>query len=438
MISPELIAQATKARPTKARVDEDALRALTAYYGGEELEPYIIAYSAHENADKLKERRRKTVSHYKNFVQRINAQYVEGVFGSGVVERASSHPAFTAWLGTLYHDWFLAEVAGMALLLPELYVRVRRRTAEEKGVSSEAVTTRAHEQALGLFPEPCVIYPQHVLNFCQGETGELEWVSIVHPDRRAGKDGGTVVEIITATERMVVTADKGETIEVAEPHNFGRCPVVRIVYAENHALGGNTGHAMMSDVIRLALATLNVDAMLVEAAVQHLSPKLITDGETAAGIVANGIGASNVVVEKGVGVNKTLGHTRYLQMSEFELTLLKTWGFDDLPALIMEAARLRDRGTVQHTSGVSKLMDAVPEIAAIKAVGKHFQRYDQRISSLLAAAYGEKVTATVVYPSYDETAAAVVGESAEETPTTEKPPTKRGGFREPAQPEGAE
>jgi hypothetical protein len=206
---------------------------------------------------------------------------------------------------------------------------------------------------------------------------------------------------------------------------------VRMVYEENRLLGGNVGHAFMAEVVSLCLATLNIDAMAVEAIVQHLSPKLVTDGKTAEGILKTGIGAHNLIIEGDGNAGAITGVTRYLQMNGFEIETLLDLSYDKLPNQVMEAARLRDRTANASASGLAKLLDSAPEINAIKDIATHFQLYDQRIGSLLAEGYQPGLTCTTVYPTYEATEESVTGQPVTEEPAAEKPAKKRGGLREP-------
>jgi hypothetical protein len=426
-ITPEFIQQAITDRPNRAHVETEAAKGLVCYYGGPQLEPYVVKYSEHENIPKLKERREKAVYHYKNHVRRIASQYVEGVYGAGPVVRKTTNPTLQAWLDEDYHEWFTTSVALFSLILPELYIHVKPRSAASRGYAKDA-ETMADVDEMKLFPVPCVIFPQHVQNFCQEETGTLSWIVLRH---KKGSD--ITYEIITETERLLVNTD-GKVIEPATPHGFPSCPVVRMVAEENHSLEGDCGHAFMSPVVQLTLANLNVDAMSVEAAVAHLSPKLVTDKKTADNIKATGIGNYNLIIEGDGSPQSPTNVTRYLQMNGFEFNHLREWGFEALPEQIMEEARLRDRNSTRETSGYAKLLDSVPEIGVIKAVARYFQTYENHILPLVCEAYQTGLTGTAVYPKYDDLEKSVTGEPTTDA-TPNKPdappvPSKRGGLRE--------
>jgi hypothetical protein len=428
-IDPAFIAQAVTQRTHYTRVRSDWHKGLVAIFAGDELEAYIMKYSEHENTDKLDERRKKAVYFYKGMVKRIHNQYVEGVFGAGAPVRTSENPTLTAWLNGQYADWVKRELVRHQLALPEQYIRVRRRAPAERGFAVDPETV-ADVDEMQLFPEPCVIDPEFVQNFSQDETGLLEWVTLIHKGKDKKGNDCTHLEIITDRERVVVSEDGKKIIEAPAPHDFTRCPVVRMVYEENRLLGGNVGHAFMAEVVSLCLATLNIDAMAVEAIVQHLSPKLVTDGKTAESILKQGIGAHNLIIEGDGNAGAITGVTRYLQMNGFEIETLLDLSYDKLPNQVMEAARLRDRTANASASGLAKLLDSAPEINAIKDIATHFQLYDQRIGSLLAEGYQPGLTCTTVYPTYEATEESVTGQPVTDEPTPETPAKKRGGLRE--------
>lgn len=399
-ITPAFIKQAIIQRKHFDRVLREWRKGLVALFAGEDLEPYIMKYSEHENEGKLTERRQKAVFFYKNLVKRIHNQYVEAVYAkAGPVVRVTQNGVLQKWFDTQYANWIKRDLVRHQLALPEQYIRVRPCQPADKGYAFVPETV-ADVNEMELVPAPLIIDPEFVQNFKQDETGALEWITIIHDTVNDKGDACKHFEILTRRDRIVVD-EQGVEVEPPAPHGFTRCPIIRMVYEENRLLGSCVGHAFMADTVSLALANLNIDAMAVEAIVAHLSPKLVTDSVTAEGIVKNGIGAHNVIIEGDGSPQAVTGVTRYLQQNGFEIKTLLQLSYTDLVSQIMEEARLRDRTQTTDASGLAKLLDSEPEEAVIKDVAAHFADYDQQICDLLCEAYQNGITCTVTYPDYD-------------------------------------
>lgn len=391
-----LIKAATSSRPNAMVIQQDTETALRALYGGTGLASYVIPYSPHEDAEKVEDRRRKTVRHYKNHVRRIANQYREGVFGSRdeSVEYLSTDAGLQAHLQEEHATWWKSEVARAAMVLREIYILVESPIAVED--VPENLSARALRDS-GAYAKTAVIYPQHVQNFSMDDRGKLFWVSI-----KVREQGQTMFKVYTESDVMLVNS-KGAVLD-RKPHGFLECPVIRMVYEEDYSLGGNVGAALMQEVIDLSIASLQHTSMLTEAVYASLMPQLVAGPRTVKNIAESGIGAFKVIVEGDAqrAQNDELGTTRYLNKPLNEVSRLIELEFERYPVYIQTAARLRDRQTTRELSGVSKLMDAVPEIAVINEIGSWLQYYDRWVCRLKAWVISDSVTVEVNYPTREE------------------------------------
>jgi hypothetical protein len=385
-----------RVRSHREVVRTETAEALAAYFAGERLYEYIYPFSRTENNEKLNWRRFLTVKHYRNYPKEIGRKYLEGLFRGHSITRKYDDEDFDQYLVNKYDSWFRREVAMPALYLPELFVVI---TLPEK---PEGVITKQDESDLGIKPYPVVVYPQHVRDFALDADGNVEWITF---DTGSSVHAYTAGEFITA-DTVVNEDGTSFTINSRKAHGFNRCPVVRIAYEDNAAyadVGATTpvGHAMMKEIVSLAIADLQYRSMLVEAGYAHLFYKVVMGEETAKQSISDPMGNSSVIIEA-EGEN---GKTRYMATPSFEIQALKDIVFTLIPAQIYQQARLRDNSVTIAQSGLAKTFDLVPETGVLSAIAEFLSVADEKIVDLLADAWlGKKAVemrkkSTVTYPA---------------------------------------
>lgn len=375
-------------RPGYARVVKEANRAASCYYGGDSLLPYITKYSAGEDNDKFQWRQAKIIENFENYTQEISQQYIEGVAGAGTIVRETKDNILDAKLKDSYAIWFEEEFMPMALMLPEIYVQICKDPATSE--------VRSKQDALDqkLMPYTTLVFPQFVQNFCCDREKNMQWITI-----RNGENFE-----IWDNESTVTINKEGKVIIPKQLHGFKKCPFIRVTWRENKAVEGQPkpGYAFMFNITMQTLSLLTWIGQLQESALFHLYPKLVWSEDTKKKTQAQGgIGVDTPITEaatpdQGPG-------TRYLTMPGTEIETLERVTFDRKQASIYRTARLRDRSTEKSQSGISKMMDMIPEVSILKSIARFISRYDKHIITFMAEAWIETLKPEQVSVTYPKT-----------------------------------
>lgn len=390
-----------KHRPFLEIVTLETRKALASYYGGVALIDYIPEYSAFEDRDKLRERQLMTVNHYDNYPKEIANVYVESIYKSKedyrkITGTGAAVDKLNEYYKTNYYNWLINDVVPFSFILGELYVYV-----EKPGSNSE---TAADD--LELIPEPYAIFPQYVLDLC--EYGDvIEWIAIAcGPKFEDVKiiDREEIVYLVKGKEPSIVTDEDGNPTPnlhgYTDENGNPICPVVKIQFQANHYYGGAIGYATLYDVINKSIGNLQFISMFVEMVMRHLSLKLAMGEDTSQRTLDenSGIGNDTLILERG---GPEYVPTRYVPLPQFEITALLDLINKYTPETIFRSARLRLSGTVSGASGISKLMDALPELNALARLTEYVWKYDEKICALIAQGYpGAKgKTVEVHYPA---------------------------------------
>lgn len=383
--------EAVKSRSAAADLARWERKALAAFYGGDDLAPYILEHSRKEDPEKLDWRRARTISHYEPYPYEIASTYVEGVFRTKEVKRECGDEDLNEYFGREYDMWFQNDFAPLALNLPEPWIFFRMPDADYRPLSQRDVKDQK------LWPRPHIELSSIVLNFKMGLDGCLKWVS----RKRRTRTGDEFIEIYDDVYCYHVDGE-GDIIRQAGPdnqpvdmlpHGFFGVPAIYAPWRRNYAKDG-AGFAFLSPVIDQSIGCLQVLAMLVEAGYFHLHPQLVMTTEAAEKAIQSGMGAGQpIIADQPPGVSQE--PVKYLQKPTTDFDILIRWASEWCPKKIYRLARLRDRSSDKAISGISKLMDAVPELAALSAVANYFQAIDQRVCELITGAVLQRGDATV-------------------------------------------
>jgi len=379
MLTGSQLQQALRKRLYYREVRDMTKEAFAAYYGRDLLYPFIEPFSPKEDRVKIRTRAEKTVKHYENYPLEISQLYVEGVYKTGEVKRSSGVKELDEYFQIEYDSYFQNAIAPFLLLQPELFIYFAWPKVDELPASRHA------QRELKLWPRPFIETADHILNFETDSDGDLVWVS---------RDMGDYVEVLD--NGFVYKLDrKGTSIGTPQAHGFQTIPCIRAVYKENKAYPAPVGHAYLHEVVQKSLACLQYTSMLVEAGYFHLSLQLVMGQRTFDN--TNGqLGNDRVIIEEAGDEPQT----RFLAKPDLEFSTLVDLVFDKIPKAIYRAARLRDRSTEQNISGVAKLLDAVPELAALSSIATYFHKVDEQATSIIASAYeGKEILTDIAYPN---------------------------------------
>lgn len=390
MITPELIEKAIEERASRKDLEASEKMALAASYGGELLRPYIFPLSSKEDRAKWISRQTQTINHYENFPSIVVRKILEGVFRDEKMNRLITdvdegdiEEFINDYLYDEYDEWIESTFADLALRHDELYIKVEEPNVSIPGIDASGTITLQDRKEHGLIPQPYLVFSSQVWNVSFTRDGKLKWICIV----REETDGVRELEIIDADERCVIQLDnnKWEFREEISKHGFHSIPVVPCIYSVNYGYPQRTGRGYLTDVIRKSIGCLQYLSMFIEAVYAHLSLKIVASERTAEKTTE--IGNYNFIIEYPVDLEdeptgkKMVIPTRYLEMPNVELDKLIEIIWERIPDSIYKAANLRVTGG--SATGISKLMDAVPELSTMKRVAKFLMFADEEIARLI-------------------------------------------------------
>lgn len=384
-------------------------KALASYYGGVELQPYIFPFSNNEDPAKLRHRQQRAVQHYENLTNEIAALYVEGVYRTNQVKRdtGGASEVIDKYFRSKYDVWFQNELAPLSLILPRVFVYLDWPKDARQPMSM------MEQRELQLFPRPSIVRPSSVVSYQTDSEGELVWVCRkmqIDPQKAGAEYTSHATEFYEVRDaRYIYTLGthgfpvamlrdtQGNPVAQSE-HNIEGGSVVMGVWRKN-ILQGDVGFAYMQPCIDLSIAALQLVSSIIEAIDLHMNLKLVADPDTIGEInKQGGIGNANIIPVQGNESGESHVSPFYISTPTAELAQLNSLKIETREAAY-SAARLRDRTTNTAISGTAKLMDAVPEIAAISRVANFLQSLDEQIAERIGKTWGEVKNVTVTYPS---------------------------------------
>jgi hypothetical protein len=396
-ITPELRERAEKRRDNHRELKSRQKMALAAYEAGSLLLPYIYPLSPKEKADTYAQRKTQTLNHYENFVRYIIRIYLEGIYREGQVTREvkteKQGDALHAYLSSEYGRFIQREAAPYCILLDETYIVVDAPKLQTVpiGVTEDGaeIRTRAELQTDEAIARPYLVFQGSVRNVSFTKDGALQWISFEQGDKLwLYTDEETACYRLGSGSRNA-SGSTTETIQQPAPHGYAvdgkpTIPVVAAIHSWNRAQGEPIGRSMIFEAVYMSIGVLQFISMFIEACYAHLSMKLVMGEETAK--ATGEIGNYQIIVErpdKTMQGDRAYPNTRYIQMPSVELDKLIEIIHERTPESIMRVARLRSTGG--EASGVSKLVDAVPELNALKDIARYLHHVDKSIATLIAS-----------------------------------------------------
>jgi hypothetical protein len=374
---------AIKPHPNAGIIAERQAEVLASYYGGKALRDYIPELRPGEDPMKLDNRRKQVIPHYENYVDECAATYTEQIFRSNQIQRTIGNNALEDWLRRDYDVWFQNEVCGLALVLPECFVIVNPVTVKP--------ASRMEQEANQIWPRPTFVLPSQITNYGLDSDGRVTWCVREMKDDKDVKffeirDSTTIRTVDEKGIPVAQVAFNGKMTTEA-PHNLPNCGVVRLAFRPNHSLG-KVGHAFLHRVVDGSIACLRYTAMLVEQGYFHMQyERVMSPGAFEATKIRQNEREPGTIIQPDSDPETKVAETHYLDKPGMVMDQLKDLVFNKIPVSIYRAARLRDRTTNQIASGASKMMDAVPELAALSSVASYFQRADYEITRIIALGF---------------------------------------------------
>ena len=385
-------------------------KALASYYGGAELQQYIYPFSNNEDPAKLRHRQQRAVQHYENLTSEIASLYIEGVYRTNQVKRdtGGASSVIDAYFRSAYDLWFQNEFAPLSLILPRLFVYL-----DWPYDARQPVSMLEQRDSL-LFPRPSIVRPSSVVSYRCNAVGELVWVCRkmrTDPNAMGGLPAnGVAAEFYEVRDAKYIYTlggsggavpmlrdAQGDPVSRAE-HRIEGGSVIMGAWRKN-ILHDDVGYAYMQPCIDLSIAALQIVSSIIEVIDLHMVMKMVADPQTIEAInKQGGIGNANIIPVLPGESGESHISPFYISTPTAELAQLHALKTDTREA-IYSAARLRDRATDRAISGTAKLMDAVPEIAAISRIANYLQSFDEQIAQRIGKTWSEVKAVTVSYPS---------------------------------------
>lgn len=389
MITTELLEKAFTERVNRDKIKASEQMALAALYGGDLLGAFIYQNAAEDNAKYIK-RRDHSINHFENFSDLVIRRFSDGIFRDERVNRRIKEidkaDPLNDYFFNEYDEFIEQTLTPLAMQLDELYVRVQE--SSEEPIEPGAVLTADDRKRLGIMPRPYLIFPSSVWSIEFRKDGDIKWIAIEYDE---------YIEVIDKDSyARMAKVKKNDAIQVmleSTEHGFNEIPVVRMAFQENYGLCSGThkiGRAYNSNIIRKSIGCVQFISLFVQAIDYHLFYKVVGSQETADATTA--LADDKFIVEKPTKVddrpegNAVVIPTRYLSLPSVELDKFIEIIYERIPDSIARDAGLRPVGG-KVSSGVSKIMDAIPELATIKRIAKFIMFGDERIARRITYKY---------------------------------------------------